>query len=155
MIYVDNGVFASCTLSLAGAAQQRAAEILAEAGLPVHEVSAEAGSHDTLGLSVEHRIARAKPARRWRLLQSTEEIKRNPFLSGKQLEVIIDHFTFLFCYIGLLFPLSVVATRLLTLTRAGTVIYGSRLSMSWSLLPICYVLSQRLLSPMEYPGDSQ
>lgn len=69
LVYVDNGVFASCIPGFSGDAQGTAAAVLVEAGLPVHEITEEESSLVTLGLASELRQASVEAERRWRLIQ--------------------------------------------------------------------------------------
>eukprot|EP00973_Karenia_brevis_P039171 5410840-Karenia_brevis.AAC.1 len=67
IVYVDNGVFACTLQSLAGQSQRSAADCLARAGLPVHEITSESDELETLGLSLRHQSVRVKSSRIWRL----------------------------------------------------------------------------------------
>ena len=52
VIYVDNGVFMATTRLLARAAQSKAAQILRDHNLPIHEVTEESDSLDTLHYNI-------------------------------------------------------------------------------------------------------
>ena len=97
ILYIDN--FAAVGTS----AQQVNEDVflmekqLRSRGLATHDVSPAATDHELLGFRLDGRLGRAAPtaARLWRLRLATEHVLRHPFLTGRELERLIGHWSFL------------------------------------------------------------
>lgn len=93
--YVDNFVALSqCHGSAKSAAEAVSAE-LQRRGLPVHEVEAGSGG-ETLGwkFSEDKSEVVVTPKRLWRLRLASQELLKRGHCSGRLLEIILGHFTF-------------------------------------------------------------
>ena len=66
-------------------------------GFPVHEVESARGGFGVLGwfFDGEELVLKSKGDRQWRTHLGVEELLRRPRVSGKELEAVVSHFTFL------------------------------------------------------------
>ena len=94
-MYVDNELFISGSPQDAEAARIRASDSLSALGFPLHEVVDHACIIERIGLELDgvKLQARLSSARRWRLRQAWVALRRHPFLSGRQFEVLVGHLT--------------------------------------------------------------
>ena len=76
--------------------QKEAAEVLSKHGLPVHDITEEDSTLDSLGVEFGPRGCKTKRSRRIRLQQAVQYVIKKPFLSGHQLEILVGHFTYCF-----------------------------------------------------------
>ena len=96
LVYVDNELlFISGSPQVAGAARIRASDSLGALGLPLREVVDHASIIECIGLELDGVKLQAclSAKRRWRLHQAWVALRRHPFLSGRQLEVLVGHLT--------------------------------------------------------------
>ena len=95
ILYEDNQVSLGRRPGLAESERQRAAKILDAAQLPYHDVVKETSVIECIGLELDgvYRLARLGASRRWTLRRSVAFLRRRPFASGQQLEILVGHFT--------------------------------------------------------------
>ena len=96
LIYIDNELFISYVGSSAKKSRQTAQTALETQGLPFHEVCDNQRLIEAIGLELDglRHTARASRVKRWRLIRALEGLLSRPLVSGKQLEVIIGHYTY-------------------------------------------------------------
>ena len=96
VVYVDNEVFISDSPGVGSADRKKAFDSLGALGLPFHEIQDDQRVVNNIGLELDGNAAtcRLSSVKRWRLRLAERAIRRRPFLSGAQLEVLIGHFTF-------------------------------------------------------------
>ena len=96
LVYVDNQLFASVRTGASSRARRQVHKYfsnLAGGALPLHDIEDEVSVTEQIGLELDgvRGIARLSLRRRWRLRQALQGILDTPFLSGKQLEIILGH----------------------------------------------------------------
>ena len=96
ILYVDNGIFMSCTRGVSETARAQAEAALNAYSLPVHEITHESHEVETLGLRFEAGQCSSTNQRRWKLRRAVEFVLRRDRISGEELEVLVGHFTFIF-----------------------------------------------------------
>ena len=95
LIYVDNEVFVANRPGAGSKLRATAASALGAAGLPPHDVEDDVRLMMVLGLELDglRSTVRLSVERRWRLQFATGAFLRRRLVSGRELEVLIGHFT--------------------------------------------------------------
>ena len=96
-VYVDNFLYTSDDKEKSCDAFDKVKAECVRRGLPTHEEERGVRRFNALGWAFDgkERMLRPTPRRVWRLVIALRYILQHPYLSSKQLEVIIGHFTFL------------------------------------------------------------
>ena len=86
----------SCTHRLSAETRAKAATELAKANLPIHDVCDEVNELLTLGIQFCPTGARPTATRIWRLIRAVESIRSRQLMTGRELECLLGHFTYIF-----------------------------------------------------------
>ena len=93
--YVDNFVVLGTSQSKVESLAAAGVRKLRESGLVVHEVEHSSGSIKVLGWEFEDTVMKPKPARVWRIVIAMQRLLQTGIASGRQLEKVIGHATFI------------------------------------------------------------
>ena len=86
--------FLSSQKGVAAAVQKAAMVALESENLPVHEVTVESDTLDTLGVCFTRGGARPTFRRVHRLRQAVVAMASSPFMPSKQIEIVLGHMTY-------------------------------------------------------------
>ena len=97
LVYVDNELFVATSAEEAVRERARAHRHLSSQGLPLHEVQDAVTTVECIGLELDgiELTARASQRKRDRLRAAWCQVKRKPLMSGKQLETLLGHLTYM------------------------------------------------------------
>ena len=98
LAYADNGNFLHVKARVAQEGKDAAVQQLRASGLLVHEEVDATRVVNALGVTVDGARGRVVGTQKrvWRLRMALQHLFRHPFASGRQLEVLVGHLTFLF-----------------------------------------------------------